>query len=225
MKILLKILKWCLYFLLIPTGYVVISLILSYITVNKSELTSKENQEIYLSSNGVHLAIVVHINDISSELLRGLKYAQDEKYFSFGWGDKNFYLNTPSWDDLTFGNVFKALFLKGSTLIHLARYKYKNKSWVNIKITDMELSKLNQFISASFKKRTNGRKIILKNKSYSTNDDFYLAVGRYSLFNTCNSWVNKAFKKSGLKACYWTPFAFGLMNKYKKTGATDKKCQ
>ncbi len=216
MKILLKILKWLLYFLLIPAGYVVISLVLSYITVNKTALTPQDNKEIYLSSNGVHLAIVVQVNDISNKLLKGLKYAPDEKYFSFGWGDENFYLNTPAWDDLTFGNAFKALFLKGSTLIHLDRYKQKRKSWVKIDITDTELNKLNQFISASFKKGKGGRKIILKNKGYSANDDFYLAVGRYSLFNTCNSWVNRAFKESGLKACYWTPFAFGLMNKYKK---------
>lgn len=179
-------------------------------------LTPKNNKELYLSSNGVHLAVVIQVNDMSNELLKGLKYRPDEEYFSFGWGDENFYLNTPSWDDLTFGSAFKALFLKGSTLIHLARYKQKRKSWVRINVTDTELSKLNQFISASFKRSRNGRKIILKNRGYSINDDFYKAVGRYSLFNTCNTWVNRAFKESGLKACYWTPFAFGLMNKYKK---------
>ena len=216
MKILQKILKWFLYFLLIPTGYVIISLILSYITVNKTELSLRDNKEIYLSSNGVHLAVIIQINNINNELLKDLKYTQNEKYFSFGWGDENFYLNTPTWNDLTFGNAFKALFIKGSTLIHLTRYIYKRKSWIKIKITDTELNKLNQFISESFKKGTNGRKIIIKNRGYSTNDDFYKAVGRYSLFNTCNSWVNRAFKESGLKACYWTPFAFGLMNKYKK---------
>ncbi len=216
MKILLKILKWFLYFLLIPTGYVIISLVLSFITVNKTALTPRGNKEIYLSSNGVHLAVVMQINDISNELLKGLNYTPDEKYLSFGWGDENFYLNTPDWDDLTFGNAFKALFLKGSTLIHLTRYRNKRKSWVKINITDAELSKLNQFISASFKKSSVGGKIILKKRGYSTNDDFYKAVGRYSLFNTCNSWANRAFKESGLKASYWTPFAFGLINKYKK---------
>jgi uncharacterized protein (TIGR02117 family) len=216
MKILLKILKWLLYLLLIPTGYVIISLLLSYITVNKSALTSHDNKEVFLSSNGVHLAVIIQINDMSNVLLKGLKYTPGEKYFSFGWGDENFYLNTPDWDDLTFGNAFKALFLKGSTLIHLARYKDKRKSWVKIEITDKELNKLNLFLSESFKKSSTGGKIMIKDKGYSTNDDFYEAVGRYSLFNTCNSWANRAFKESGLKACYWTPFAFGLMNKYKK---------
>lgn len=215
MKLLLKISKWFLYVLLIPVSYVVISLILSTITVNKTELSQRHNEEIYLSSNGVHLAVIIQINNISNRLLKGLKHTPNEKYFSFGWGDENFYLNTPSWDDLTFGNAFKALFLKGSTLIHLTRYRQKRESWVKINVTVMELNKLNQFIAESFKKGVEGRKIIIMNKGYSTNDDFYLAVGRYSLFNTCNTWVNRVFKESGLKACYWTPFAFGLMNKYK----------
>ncbi len=216
MKIFLKILKWFLYFLLIPVSYVIISLIFSYITVNKTKPGLEKNKEIFLSSNGVHLAIIIPINNIGNELLKDLKYTQNTKYLSFGWGDENFYLNTPSWNDLTFGNAFKALFLKGSTLIHLTRYNHKRKSWIKINITETELKKLNKFISGSFKKGKNGQKIILQNKGYSTNDDFYLAVGRYSLFDTCNSWVNKAFKKSGIKACYWTPFAFGLMEKYKK---------
>ena len=216
MKILLKILKYILYLLLIPISYVIISLVLCYITVNKTEFNPNDNKEIYLSSNGVHLSVIIQVNNISKGLLQGLKYTQNEKYFSFGWGDENFYLNTPAWDDLTFGNAFKALFLRGSTLIHLTRYKHKRKSWVKVNITDTELNKLNRFISESFKKDTDGEKMIIKNKGYSTNDDFYKAVGRYSLFNTCNSWVNRAFKESGLKAGYWTPFAFGLMNKYKK---------
>ncbi len=216
MKILLKILKYILYLLLIPISYVIISLIFSYISVNNTVLNTKDNKEIYLNNNGVHLAIIIQINNISNGLLKDLKYTQDEKYFSFGWGDENFYLNTPTWNDLTFGNAFKALFLKGSTLIHLTRYKHKRKLWLKINISDIELSKMNQFISVSFKKGTDGRKIMIKNRGYSTNDDFYKAVGRYSLFNTCNSWVNRAFKESGLKSCYWTPFAFGLMDKYKK---------
>ena len=59
-----------------------------------------------------------------------------------------------------------------------------------------------------------GTKIILKNKGYTSNDDFYKAKGNYSCFKTCNSWVNTGFKESGLTSCLWTPFDFGLLNKY-----------
>ncbi|MBL4888255.1 MAG: DUF2459 domain-containing protein, partial [Flavobacteriaceae bacterium] len=47
------------------------------------------------------------------------------------------------------------------------------------------------------------------------NDDFYKANGSFSCLKTCNSWANSAFKESGLKSCFWTPFDFGLINKYK----------
>ena len=62
----------------------------------------------------------------------------------------------------------------------------------------------------------NGNKILLIGKGYTTYDEFYEAKGNYSCFKTCNSWVNSALKESNLKACYWTPFDFSVLNKYKK---------
>ena len=195
-------------------SYIIISLILTYITVNKTELSIENNKEVYLSTNGVHLDIIIPINELNIELKEGLKFTQDEKYFSFGWGDENFYLNTPTWNDLTFGNAFKAMFLKSPTLIHLTKYKQIRKYWTKVILSESELKKLNQFISESFKKDVSGNKIIIANSGYSINDDFYKANGSFSCFKTCNSWVNKAFKESDLKSCLWTPFDFGLINKY-----------
>ncbi|MCF6268661.1 MAG: TIGR02117 family protein [Melioribacteraceae bacterium] len=214
MKILQKIAKWFLYFLCIPIGYIIISLILTFITVNKTELNIEKNKEIYLSTNGVHLNIIIYIDELNVELKKGLRFTQDEKYFSFGWGDENFYLNTPTWNDLTFGNTFKALFLNSSSVIHLTKYKHINTFWTKVVLSESELEKLNQFISESFKKDESGNKIIIANSGYSRNDDFYKANGSYSCFKTCNSWVNSAFKESGLKSSLWTPFDFGLINKY-----------
>jgi len=187
---------------------------LTYITVNSTELSADYNKEVYLSTNGVHLNIVIPVNDLEFELKEGLEFTLNEKYLSFGWGDENFYLNTPTWNDLTFENAFRALFLKSSTLIHLTRYKHIRKSWTKVILSEYELKKLNQFISVSFTKDTNGNKIIIANSGYSINDDFYKANGSYSCFKTSNSWVNKAFKKSDLKSCLWTPFDFGLIDKY-----------
>jgi len=58
--------------------------------------------------------------------------------------------------------------------------------------------------------------MILPDKGYTKIDDFYRAKESYSYFNTCNSWVNKGFKESGIKACYWTPFDFGLLKKFEE---------
>ncbi len=214
MKIGKKIRKWVFYFLLIPTTYIIIALLLSSITVNRK--VNRENAEklIYLTTNGVHLDIVFPIENIDSLVLSGLNYKRNEKYLSFGWGDENFYINTPTWGDLTFGNAFKAMFLKSTTLLHVTRYRQKPADWVDIKVNTSELQQLNTYLLNTFKLDENGKKIILENQGYSPRDDFYKAKGSYSCFTTCNTWVNSGFKKSGLRSCLWTPFDFGLMRKY-----------
>jgi len=214
MKLLKKIFKWFLCFLLIPVVYLLVSLVFTFVTVNEKEAASNADKIIYLHSTGVHLDIAIGKKDVSDDLLKDLKHVDTDSYLSFGWGDENFYINTPTWNDLTFKTAFVAMFLKSSSLMHVTRYKIPQSNWTEIKITASELEKLNAYLLNSFKRNNEGFKILLKNKGYSSQDDFYRAYGSYSCFNTCNSWVNTAFKKSDLKACLWTPFDFGLLNKY-----------
>ncbi len=214
MKIAKKIFKYISYFLLIPVTYIIISLILSVITIDRKANDENFSKSIYLSTNGVHLDIVIPKKDIDSLVLSGIKHKKTEDYLSFGWGDENFYLNTPTWGDLTFSNAFRAMFLKSSTLMHVTRYKQKRTDWIEIKVNELELQKLNTYLLNTFESDENGMKILLENKGYSSIDDFYKSKGSFSCFNTCNSWVNKGFKESGLKSCLWTPFDFGLLNKY-----------
>jgi len=214
MKIVKKVLGWIFCFLLIPIAYLIVSLILTSITIDRKVDSKISDKSIYLSTNGVHLNIVLPKKNIDSSLLSGIKHNQTDNYLSFGWGDENFYINTPTWGDLTFKNAFRAMFLKSSTLMHVARYKQKQTDWIEIKINESELQKLNAYLQNTFESNESGMKIILENKGYSSIDDFYKSKGSYSCFKTCNSWVNTGFKESGLKSCLWTPFDFGLLNKY-----------
>ena len=215
MKILKIMLKSVLYSLIIPVLYLIISLIFISITINKKDKTTICENTIYLHTNGIHLNVILPKENIEINLLKDLNLSDIEKYASFGWGDENFYINTPTWNDLTFGNAFQAMFFKSTTLMHVTRYKRKQTDWIKIDINENELKNLNKYIFETFKKNETGNIIILRNKGYSKTDDFYHAKGYYSIFKTCNSWVNKGFKESGLKSCYWTPFDFGLINKYK----------
>ena len=209
-----KIIKYFLYVLIIPVFYLVVSLILTFITIDRKGHNETLDKAIYLNTNGIHLDIIIPKKNIDSLLLKGINTGTDDQYLSFGWGDKDFYLNTPTWNDLTFKTAFKALFLNSETLLHITRFQNRHKEWKEIKISANELQKLNNYILLSFKTNEDGYKQILKNKGYSFNDDFYQAKGSYSIFKTCNTWVNTGFKDSGLKACLWTPFDFGLLNKY-----------
>jgi len=37
-------------------------------------------------------------------------------------------------------------------------------------------------------------------------------TGSFSLFNTCNVWVNKALKVTGIETSVWSPFDFGVLH-------------
>lgn len=214
MKVIKKVLKGVLCFSLIPITYLIVSLGLSSITVDRKADNVDSDKSIYLSTNGIHLDIVIPRGNFDSLLLAGIEHEKTDNYLSFGWGEENFYLNTATWEDLTFSNAFRAMFLKSTTLMHVTRHRKQRSGWVEIKVNESESQKLNSYLLNTFKTNENGMKIILKNKGYSTVDDFYIAKGSYNCFKTCNSWVNSGFKKSGLKSCLWTPFDFGLLNKH-----------
>lgn len=200
--------------MLIPIIYIVISFVFLSITVPRKIENQVLNKSIFLNTNGVHLDIILSKGDTDSLFLKGIKHEKYDNYLSFGWGDENFYIKTPTWVDLTFSNAFKALFLQSSTLMHVTRYKSKCPNWIEIRVSELEFHKLQSYIQNTFKVDNTGNKIILKNQSYSLNDNFYKAKYTYSCFTTCNSWVNLGFKESGLKSCLWTPFDFGLINLY-----------
>ena len=139
-------------------------------------------------------------------------YDSRDQYLSFGWGDKNFYINTPTWNDFTLQNGLRALFVKEPTLLHLTRYTKPGKHWVEIEVSEEQFEKLNQYIQNSFTLNVNGEKVLLEEGGYSYNDDFYEAKGNFTCFKTCNTWANAGLKSSEIKSCLWTPFDFGLLN-------------
>ena len=203
--------KIVLFIILPPALYFTIAMILTFITVNKHPVTSSQNQTIFLSSNGIHLDIILPVDKLSPALKKGLTLSKESKYTAFGWGDKDFYLNTPNWSDLSLKTAFKAMFLPSETLMHVSQYKHVSENWTTVHLTTEELKKINQLINQSFGQH----KIKIPNSGYGKNDTFYKATGSYSILKTCNTWVNNIFKNSGLKACLWTPFSFGLESKYK----------
>lgn len=200
--------------------YVLVALILSSIQID-SECADEKLNRVYLSTNGVHLDIVIPINKLTDNLKKDLKVNKQSQFLSFGWGDENFYLNTPTWGDLTVKNGFGALFLKSTTLMHVTQYRQQQNNWVLVKVSNKQLIKLQNEILNSFLYNENNQKQVLPEAGYTKNDNFYSANGSYSCFNTCNTWANSCFKKSGLNSCIWTPFDFGLLNCYKNKGGTS----
>lgn len=195
---------------------------LSKITVNSDfQEACKDPVVIFVMSNGVHTEIVL---PMTSEMInwgqfvnpKDTKSGMDHfRYVAFGWGDKGFYLETPTWADLKFKTAFNALFFLSSAAMHVTFYQdlVEGKDCKKILISKDSYKIMGDHIMKSFR-LDNNLPILIRGASYSSNDSFYEANGTYNLFFTSNTWANSTLKYANLKACLWTPFSKEILDKY-----------
>lgn len=197
-------------------SYVLIAFILSFIPVSEKYTSELKLHTIYLTTNGVHADLILPKSLIDSRILRGQKFRRSDRYFAFGWGEEEFYLHTPTWKDLRLSTALRAAFLKNKTLVHVTRYRQGRDSWIPIKVTEGQLEKLNHYVLQTFN-RSGGFVQLIDNATYTLHrDNFYKAHGHYSFYRTCNTWLNRGLKNSGMKGSLWTPFDFGVLRWYEK---------
>lgn len=210
-------------FLLI-LGYLLAAFTLPYIPSNADfKPCEKDAVEIYIMTNGVHTDLVLPIKHELKDWTVLLNPSDTKSgdtsvnYAAFGWGDKGFYLETPTWADLKFSTAFKAAFFLSSTAMHVTFYKTReeNESCKKLCISRESYKKLVRYIDDSFEKEKSGTGRLISGASYRDNDLFYEANGTYNLFVTCNTWVNNGLKAANLKACLWTPFDKGIFYQYR----------
>lgn len=215
-----KAMLYLLYILALIPLYILVALLLSYIPYNRSFTSEKEHPIlIQLHSNGVHTDMLLPVENTIYNWRSFLPdIPAEEQVVAVGWGDKGFFLNTPTWADLTFSTAFKACTGLSTTAMHVSYYKgplRKSENTVSILINAEQYKKLCDYIQASFQQDLNNKLILVKHDPRYYSGHFYDANGHYSIFTSCNSWVNKGLKKSELKTCLWTPFDWPLLNAYK----------
>ena len=222
-KIMKRIGRIILVLILLIGLYFLSAFVLSRITVKKEE-NSAIDLSIYIKTNGVHTDIVLPVKneqiDWSNEIKFDNTVSKDTsaQFVALGWGDKGFYLETPTWGELKFSTAFKAAFALSTAAIHATFYKAMNpgEDCVKIDISKQQYARLIKYIKNSFKLDSLGKIINIKtNANYGNDDAFYEAGGSYSLFHTCNTWTNNGLKSCGQKACLWTPFGSGIFYQYR----------
>ncbi len=222
-KIIRFILKTALGLAVFLLLYGLIVFITSIIPVNKNKSLDTHNTiPVYILSNGVHTDIVVPLNNSIKNWSTSISYlhtkAQDStrQLLAFGWGDKGFYLDTPTWADLKASTAIKAVTGMSSSAMHITFYKEleENENCKKIFITDKDYQLLIAYIEDSFVVDTEQKIQRIGTHSYGKYDVFYEAKGSYSLFYTCNTWANQALKSGNQKAALWTVLDKGIFYHY-----------
>lgn len=164
---------------------------------------------IFVEDNGIHTGIVLPADDwndiVRPEHFRDPRYAR-HRWRSFGFGDRGFYVSTPTWWDLRPATVLRAAIGSDDTVLHVdAVPEPREGPRVRaITVSRQEHARLIAFIRAGF---AGGAPQF----GYGDDDAFYPAKGRYSAVRTCNAWTGEALRQAGVRMGAWTPFPATVM--------------
>ena len=206
--------------LAIPLLYLSAALLLTLIPANSEWHEAKEGVRVFVRTNGVHTWIMVPTvtPDMDWRPLVPGKDLKDPRwgngnYVAIGYGNREVYLNTPTWADLRPGDALAAAFGTGSSLVHADHDHNPQPGPAQrpITLTRDEYRRLVAYIHASFRDAPDGRTIPVPGRGYGATDAFYEAVGTYSALNTCNEWTGGALRAAGMRTGRWTPLSTSIM--------------
>lgn len=174
--------------------------------------------DIFLLSNEIHTDIAVPVrNEVYDwETFLDPKQFKDRpsEWIEFGWGDRQFYFEMPTWDKFTLKLGLDALLLPDPAVMHVNYLDGHPSVYTNarrVRISHATYKKLVASIQKYFRLK-NGKPDILAGKNYSATDNFYEAYGSFSLIRTCNVWTSDVLSDAGLKHPLWSPTKYGLLN-------------
>ncbi|UOX33801.1 TIGR02117 family protein [Flavobacterium sediminilitoris] len=219
LKLTLKIVLGLLVFLLL---YAIVIFFTSIVSVNENNEVTNKNIPIYILSNGVHTDIVLPLKNEIKDWSTDISYldtkAKDStrQSLAFGWGDKGFYLDTPTWADLKASTAAKAVTGLSSSAMHITFYGSlkEDENCKKFFISENQYQKMIHYIENSFLLDTSNKIQRIGTHSYGKHDIFYEAKGSYNLFYTCNTWANQALKAGNQKAALWTVLDKGIFWHY-----------
>lgn len=191
--------------------YLLTALILSLIPTHPKSYTCESSTSYFVTTNGIHLDVVVPRSFFEGDRWEGLNVPAGIQYVAVGWGDKGFYLETPTWDDLKWSTALQALFWESETAMHLTYYRRPLSGWKILTLCQEQALALGDYIYASFQKTPSGQIEEIPDSGYTTQDVFFEAQGSYSIFRTCNNWANQALKAAQIKTALWAPFDWSVL--------------
>lgn len=172
-----------------------------------------EGIPVYACDNGVHADLVLPVRAAGIDWRATFKPAffsaplDGLDHLGFGWGSRDFYLQTPHWADFSPRLAMKAL-LWDDTVLHV-EYRPRPvagedcRAW---RVDEAAYREIVTFVRAGLAGDDSAPR--LDAAGYGARDGFFTANGRYTLIGTCNQWTGQALRAGGAPVAPWTPFSF-----------------
>ena len=170
--------------------------------------------EIMVETNGVHTALVLPLVTPQEDWRDDFPAAdlanpgRPYTHLSISWGERDVFLNTPTWWDLSPVTMARIIGIGGDGLLHVAHYVRPKPSDTArpLTLTPAQYADLVAAIEQASPPHPRTHY-----PGYGAQDVFYDAPGRYTAGNTCNQWTSDMLAAAGVRTGWWTPFAGGVM--------------
>jgi len=170
---------------------------------------------IFVRSNEVHTDLVLPVGSAGGVDWR-LLFPPEQfhanvtgaKFVAFGWGNRKFYIDTPTWAEFRLSTACGALFWPSEPVLHVEYLPDAAPGeWLReVRLTREQYQRLAEFVRSTVGGiDRQSRAVLASDISYGTTDRFYTATGRYHCFNTCNQWTGRGLARAGVSVGIWTP--------------------
>jgi uncharacterized protein (TIGR02117 family) len=215
-----------------PLAYLVCALLLGLLPIHADWRPTPLEQggvPVWLRTNGVHADLVLPAgqpHDLTREFPRAalIDAAREPSvppfaWIAFGWGDRGFYLNTPTWADLDAGTAWRALTAQGPSAMHV-EYVRRPQDYDTrlLWLSADEYLQLVAYVRAGFERDPAGAPIRIDHPGYFATDAFYEGIGSYSPVLTSNEWVRRGLAQAGVRTARWAPFDRALLWQARQAG-------
>jgi uncharacterized protein (TIGR02117 family) len=204
--------------LCLPFLYLLASLAFALLPAGADPAPGEPAVDAYVLSNGVHTDLVFPLAGSGQDWTRVFPAVHfravpaDAAYVAIGWGDREFYLNTPRWRDLTARRALQALSGSGRSLAHVSflRRSEMQQGSYRVPLSSAQYATLTQYVLDSLV-LSGEQAVPVPGRHYGPSDAFFEARGSYNLFNTCNTWTGRGLRRAGVRIGAWTPFDFNVV--------------
>ena len=196
-------------------AYFLLGWIGSSFPVNRDFRETDDGVEILIATNGVHNSVVMPVRAEGLDWHRvfppgdlGNPY-RPYTHVGISWGQREVFLDTPTWADLSPMLVLRVAVMGGEGLMHV-------EHWVNpqpsehyrpLRISRAQYRRLVRALLRDLPPPEQRRSY----PGYGAQDVFYDARGTYTLYLTCNEWVGESLRRAGILTGAWTPFESSVM--------------
>jgi uncharacterized protein (TIGR02117 family) len=154
---------------------------------------------VFIVHDAWHAGIVLRTDDLSAATLPELGDFPDARFVEFSWGDKDYFPDP----DSGFSMALKAAFWSSGSVLHLVGFDgdlktlYPKAEIIELRLSRPSFDRLSDFLSHSFLRPVSKSPAKASPGLYSYSR-FYPSSHKFSLLNTCNTWVAHALETTGM---------------------------